>query len=305
MAKRDKKSKEDNLPSSFLEGIKEGNEYLDIDKFKKIGEGGTHKVYEHINKKEFVIKIRCGDILSTDHKSYVRELNSKHEELKLFFGNDKVLAEKYFSKKFAKKGRVNGPYIFSVQERNYGLESPTKIDFSCEYAEMDKALNNKKDDYRKMNEVLLGDVDYIDEESYIAFNEKMRCIFGLIEKDNKFKAVLKEFLLNFKKYFKKTGNFLDFVGEENVIFFTENENWTYKIGSVLKNETRENVSESLRLLSQNTLELNKRNDLKRNLLNGLNLIRMLNVLGLKSGKGKIFNIQLNEKQLNNLSKVKF
>ena len=110
--------------------------------------------------------------------------------------------------------------------------------------------------------------------------------------------------MRFKEYFSASGNFIDLVGEENILFYLKEGKWNFQIGSVLKAESRKNVEESLKMLEENP-ELLETSHRKGNLMNGLALTRLLNAVGIKSGVGKVVDIQLNEKQIANLDKIIF
>ena len=58
-------------------------------------------------------------------------------------------------------------------------------------------------------------------------------------------------------------------------------------------------------LEENSKILNQDEKMRNQLMNQLALIRLLNATGLKVGIGKIVDVGLTEKQLENLDKVKF
>jgi len=58
-------------------------------------------------------------------------------------------------------------------------------------------------------------------------------------------------------------------------------------------------------LEENSEILNQDKKMRNQLMNQLALIRLLNATGLKVGIGKIVDVRLTEKQLENLDKVKF
>ena len=58
-------------------------------------------------------------------------------------------------------------------------------------------------------------------------------------------------------------------------------------------------------LEENSKILNQDEKMRNQLMNQLALIRLLNATGLKVGIGKIVDVRLTKKQLENLDKVKF
>ena len=116
---------------------------------------------------------------------------------------------------------------------------------------------------------------------------------------------MREFLLRFKEYFEASGNFIDLVGQENVLFHQKDGKWTFQIGSVVKGENKQVMEQAMSTLEENPQTLNQDQKMRNQLLNQLALIRLLNATGLKVGIGKIVDIQLSEKQLKNLDEIKF
>jgi hypothetical protein len=65
------------------------------------------------------------------------------------------------------------------------------------------------------------------------------------------------------------------------------------------------MEEAMGALEENSEILNQDKKMRNQLMNQLALIRLLNATGLKVGIGKIVDVRLTEKQLENLDKVKF
>lgn len=67
------------------------------------------------------------------------------------------------------------------------------------------------------------------------------------------------------------------------------------------------MKEIFNTLEENPEKINESNnqELKDQLLNQLALLRLFNATGIKTGIGKIINIELSKKQLSNLNKIKF
>jgi hypothetical protein len=65
------------------------------------------------------------------------------------------------------------------------------------------------------------------------------------------------------------------------------------------------MEEAMGALEENSKILNQDEKMRNQLMNQLALIRLLNATGLKVGIGKIVDVRLTKKQLENLDKVKF
>jgi hypothetical protein len=197
---------------------------------------------------------------------------------------------------------ING--VISIQEASDIFKNPTKKDFSMGYIEKGKLFNENKDVYDDMNRALLGSADF-NEKDILLFNEKLKPIFELAETNQQFANSMREFLIRFKDYFEASGHFIDLVGEENVLFYHKDGNWFFKLGSVIKRETKQGMETALDSLRENPDTLNQDQSLRNQLINQLAVSRLLNAAGIKVGIGKVVDIELSEKQLENLDKVKF
>ncbi|MCB9808968.1 hypothetical protein H6776_01065 [Candidatus Nomurabacteria bacterium] len=111
--------------------------------------------------------------------------------------------------------------------------------------------------------------------------------------------------MRFKEYFEASGKFIDLVGQENVLFHQQDGKWTFKLGSVVKGENKQVMEEAMGALEENSEILNQNEKMRNQLMNQLALIRLLNATGLKVGIGKIIDVKLTERQLENLDRVKF
>lgn len=289
---------------------------------EKIGQGGTNDVFKYPNE-DFVIKLNR-DILqklldanreniSIDFREKVEEYikieNAKNEQLYECFGKENCLCERVIMKEISiEKDNIiqNIEGIISIQEASNIFKESTKKDFSVGYVEQSPKFEKNKETYDQMNKSLLGNEKF-NEKDFLEFNDKMKPIFELLDNDEEFSDCMKDFLLKFKNYFEISGRFIDLIGEENVLFYKENEKWTFKLGSVIKEETENMMHEVMNILEENPEKINKdeSQEFKKQLMNQLALIRLLNSTSIKIGIGKIINTSITEKQLNNLHKIKF
>lgn len=304
---------------TFLSELPSKEGAIDFTQLKKVGKGGTHDVFVFPNNPTFVIKLNRGvleKVLATGQsiippemrqgaEQHVKNENSKYDQLYQYFGEANCLHERMSIQKV--KTEINDKpreieTLISIQESSDVFADPDKKDFSTSYAE--KNLKEEtKEIYRKMNSALMGNGEF-NENDFLQFNDKLKPIFELMDNDENFKSTMQEFLLRFKEYFSASENFIDLVGEENVLFYQKDGKWAFQLGSVLKAESKQNVMEALKILEENPELLNTGHQ-KSNLMNGLALTRLLNAVGIKAGIGKIVDIQLTDMQLNNLDKVKF
>jgi len=308
----------ENKAGDFLTKLPRKDGYLDIPKLQKIGEGGTNLVYEDPENQEFVVKVIKG-VLETVRKEGTSELskdlrkraedyitisNTECQKLYEYFGDEHCLREYFVLGKINVDGKTEAETVLSVQEKSEVFKDPTKVNFDAYYVEERDDLKDKKTELSSVNKALLADGQH-DEESFLKLYERLKPIFKLIETEESFSEAIKDFVDRFKKYFEATGRFIDIIGEENLLLYQKEGRWTFQLGSVIKAETKQNVGEALEMLENNPEALNDDEEKINRLKNGINLIRILNAIGLKTGLGKVVDINLTTSQLENLEKVKF
>ncbi|MEI6835530.1 MAG: hypothetical protein WCK59_01740 [Candidatus Falkowbacteria bacterium] len=305
----------------YIDALPKNKDYIDFSKLQKIGSGGTHDVFIDPNNPNFVIKLnrnaleKASSLSQSDWSDetqkkvneYVEGENDKNKQLYKFFGVENCLSEKVMMAKINiehnnESQNING--VISIQETSDVFKNPTKKDFSIGYVEKGELFKENKDVYDDMNRALFGSADF-SEEDVLLFNEKLKPIFELVDTDQKFADSMREFLVRFKDYFEASGHFIDLVGEENVLFYQKDGNWSFKLGSVIKQETKQGMETALDSLRGNPDTLNQDESLRNQLINQLAVSRLLNAAGIKVGIGKVVDIELSEKQLENLDKVKF
>lgn len=311
----------DSQINSFISELPNREGYIDFSQLQKVGHGGTHDVFIYPQNPKFVIKLNRGALekaLSVEQSTfppelqkianqYIKEENGKNEQLYEYFGQNHCLREKAMIQKI--RIEKDGNYqeiegVISIQEASDIFKDPNKKDFSTGYAEQNPKLGQNKEIYDQMNKALLGKGEF-DEEDFLEFNDKVKTIFEVVDSDKEFANCMREFLLRFKNYFEASGRFIDLVGQENVLFYKKEGKWTFKLGSVIKGENNEVLAEAMQTLAENPEGINQDERLRNQLMNQLALIRLLNASGLKTGIGKIVDIELTDKQLENLDKIKF
>jgi hypothetical protein len=306
---------------SFIDVLPKKEGSINFSQLRMIGHGGTHDVFICPQNPTFVIKLNRAVLeklhsfeqaeLSSEVRKiadeYVEGENSKREQLYKNFGQEHCLLEKVIIQKISinKDGvSQNLEGVISIQEVSDIFKDQNRKDFSTGYIEQNSSVEENKEVYNKMNKSLLCN-DEFNENDFLKFSEKIRPIFELADQDKEFTNTVREFLSKFKNYFEESGRFIDLVGQENVLFYHKNGKWSFQLGSVIKNETKETMKKILGVLEENPEILNQNEEMRNQLMNQLTFIRLLNATGLKVGIGKIIDIKLTERQLENLDKVKF
>ncbi len=306
---------------SFISELPNKEGFIDFSQLQRVGHGGTHDVFIYPQNPTFVIKLNRGALEKARSigqaklppevrkmaDEYVEGENSKNEQLYKHFGQEHCLREKVMVQKISVEQdgiSQNIEGVISIQEASDIFKDLNKKDFSAGYTEQGSSVQENKEVYDKMNKALLSGGEF-DEKDFLKFNEKLKPIFELVDKDKEFADCAREFLLRFKEYFEATGKFIDLVGQENVLFHQQDGKWTFKLGSVVKGENKQIMEEAMSALEENPEILNQDEKMRNQLMNQLALIRLLNATGQKVGIGKIVDVKLTERQLENLDKVKF
>lgn len=205
-------------------------------------------------------------------EQYVDNENQKNKQLYQYFGQEHCLRDEVTIQKISIKSEgaiknIESPVI--IQEASIIFQDPNRKNLNTDYVEKNLS-GHDSETYYKMNQALFerGRVNekYF-EKHFLKLNDKFRPTFELIDRDK---------------------NFADFV-----------------LKSVLKDETKQNMEEALRILEEDPNQLNSDDKKRNNLMNSLTFSRVLNALGLKTRIGKIVDIKLTPLQFLNLDKIKF
>jgi|GEM_PF-4128778 len=257
----------------FVSSLPSVNGAVDFSKLQKIGSGGTHDVYRDANNPRFVVKVNRGHLqadanLFSRAQGFIDNKDQENHTLYRAFGHENCAKERMVVSKGifpSGKGKIQD-VVLVIQERNEGLDQKDIQDFGFDY------------------------------------KQKWRSgILKRIKKDDTFRAKVVEFLLKFKDYFNQTGNFIDLIGEKNVVFYKDEKGeWQYKIGSVLKGDTRGDFARVYAqfvkdhkgfLRSANKTDINIFN-------NGVALAKGFNEMGMRLGIGTIAYIPIEGKGIN-------
>ena len=164
--------------------------------------------------------------------------------------------------------------MVAVSSFEPGFKQPEKIALKSEafqwndiqIAETEEQLAR----YHEMNESMLGisptlPIDTLDD--ILKGNDLVSQIKG----DPGLKEAVSSFLTTFEAYYKETGQLIDIMGSDNVMFLKEQGQWTFKIGSVIKKESQEAIA--------NALTQSDNSDQSKLLQTSLTFIVALNTLG--------------------------
>lgn len=308
----------------FLTELPRTDGFIDFSQLQRVGRGGTHDVFIYPKNPSFVIKLdkwalkKAIDVAKSKlpieiraaAERYTEDENNKNEELCQYFGQEHCLREiaSVQKIKFEQDGVIqNIEGVIIIQKASDLFKNIDSQDFGTQgyYLEKDSiAIEQNKNIYERMNNALFSDGEFI-ENDFLKLYQQLILIFNLIDKDSNFANSIKEFLLKFKSYFEATGRFIDLVGKKNVLFYKQTGEWTFMLGSVVKEEDKNGMREAMGELEKSPKKLNEDQGLKNQLMNQLTLIRILNATGLKVGVGKIIDVKLSEKQLKNLETIQF
>lgn len=264
---------------AFVAGLPKVNGAVNFSKLQKIGSGGTHDIYQDPNNPKFVVKINRGHLAADANdfsraKGFIDNKDRENKALYGAFGSDSCARERMVVAKgtFSSKRRLFGPreakvqdVLLIVQERNEALAQKDVVDFGFDYNHQWKSGIKKR-----------------------------------MGKDQEFRDKVVEFLLKFKDYFNSTGNFIDLVGEKNVVFYRDSAGrWQYKIGSVLKGETKDNFLRVYQKMLVDPKSLKSASvEEKTNFNNGIAAVKCLNEMGMWLGIGTIACLPVTDKGIN-------
>ncbi len=300
---------------NFLNTVKNENGVIDFDEMEKIGKWWTHNVFLSSKSKKFVLKLnrtaynlakdnnlngKLSDTISWRAKQFISGKNSEYNGLYNSFWLWNCLYENMRIEKI----KVNNQIIecpIVIQEWTDIFAKDT-VDFWTGYIGNINDENIAK--YEKINKSLFGsDESYSGEKELSDLTPKLSDLFKKLSEDKSFAEKSKDFLLKFKDYYQKEWKFIDFVWEKNILFYQEWKNRNFKLGSVTKDSSSDELTNALSILENSPEKIISDIQLKNTLMNSLTCARMVNSLGIKLGIGKVVDLKLNETQIKNLNKI--
>lgn len=257
----------------FLENLPKVDGYVDFTKLKKVGNGGSHEVFQSPEDPRFVIKIghgvlkrsaELGRTFDPESKKladrYIEDKNSKNKALYAAFGDQACLKEdpKIIKARIKLDGKTVETETFVILQESTDLFSRKDIlDFSNGYREVDR--------------------------KFAEFQKRLKA-------DKALQPVMRDFLYRFKAYFETTGNFIDLAGEKNVVFYPVGKQWSYKLGSVLKGDDMIRFKEKLAQFIANPKLANEDEDMVSAIKNGFANEKIINTTAKNLGMGEIIKL---------------
>lgn len=242
----------------FLKKITDYDGVIELSSLKKIAGGGTHDVFQFQKHPQLLLKImkhtvgKDKDELSIHLQFHEDQCKTLYET----FNPARCIIENRSIRLIKTTPSNDKPQIaiVSVVPFDSCFESKEKFGFNVKPVELDPLLiQSKRDLYQRANEVLLGkktkDDDVI--RNYPLLDEQFKKIFALLETDSNLVDTMQEFLISYKKFYKRSGALLDTIGTDNILFYKSENGWQFKLGSVIKHDTG--------LLTKRTLEAIKKN----------------------------------------------
>jgi len=308
---------------SFIDRIKNNDWIIDFDSdtMKKIWEWGTHNVFDPDKLGNFIVKInrtvyeesiKGSENWTLNEKSknmansFIKNRNNKFENLYKSFWVENCLYETIKLVKIKYQDQiVECPIV--IQEKS-DLYWQQHISFPAGYIQ--KVNNKYKNSYENLNNILLGNtwentLSKKDNVFMYKINNGLKKFIKTINAkwNTTLKDKVEEFLEKIKNHYENTWEIIDLVGKDNVMFYKEWENRNFKIWSVIKNTSKEDVDNTLKQLQNNPENFKEDSQELKQLNNILAYTRILNYLWIKLGKWKIIDLNLNEQQIKNLNKI--
>jgi len=267
----------------FLPHTKEGA--IDLANLKKIGGGGTQDVYALEDKpRRFVLKVnRESKEMEPEERLNKYSVDSEaYRKLHDSFG-DHCIAEKLFLRN-VDDGSGMKQAIISIADYEKGFKDESKIALNADDFGTPLTIARNPKGYERMLKSL-----FFSDEEY-SFNEDLLediQIIDLITRDPEFRESVTDFLIRFEKYFENTGQYLDIKGHDNIIFFRDDGKWTFKLGTVVKELTRDWFKDSLSWFKQGAPECDNWDRRMELLGYCIKWTVTLNTLGMVLGLGRI------------------
>jgi len=242
-------------PQEALKQLPTDNGAIDLSKLIQLQGGGTHDIYRLNSHSPFLIKVVKRSVGNEQPvlEAKLADLSDKYAKLYAAFGTERCLQEVRSIQRIKPKDSPTAQdAIVSLVTFDTCFQSKNKFGFNTEAVETKEyKLKIKPAQYRAMNQFLLGkDKSSLtfDKDEFLFFHESFRPIFAKLEQEPGLRTVMQEFLAKFKRYYQETDQLLDFTGLDNVVFYQDaNDQWQYKVGSVIKTETGKRA---VRLIAQ-------------------------------------------------------
>ena len=244
----------------FLDGITT-DEVIDLSHLEFFSAGGTHKLYKLKSEgtPSFLLKVmfrtRGGE--RDQLKKECQMTNSQYHGLYQAFGDKNCMFE-YRQVAAVQDSATSQPerVIVSVVRYEPCFKSQTRMGLNVPVYEFNELLSKHKAAFKRLMLALVGpsteSARFNTDDLLALYPGVNNLIKPIIAKDASFIAMMKAFLLAYQRFYKKTGILLDIIGFDNVLFYKDAASkWQFKIGSVIKHDSRDNTREWLDAICAN------------------------------------------------------
>jgi hypothetical protein len=293
---------------------------------KFIAKGGEHIVYEAAGHPDVVVKVASESLRTTidwnaQHdlpmdslpneidiraREYIKEEARRFQQLKAYFGAEHVLSQKKFlSKVPVTEDALNNLYeghpplkgseawaVIAIQKRAEELSDPDHLALVAGYAEQgevsDEGWKAATDHliFGESMETPLRENEFLEVQS----NERIKALLKEAESDTDLKDSLKELIEKSIIYTEETGEILDLIGDDNIVFSKKDGKWNYRLVDALYPHSTKMVERAkaiiLKLSTGTGIDESEQNVL----MNAFNYIRTINGLAEQLGVEKRLSI---------------
>ena len=300
-----------------LEGVE--HELIENYQPKFLAIGGEHVVYEIPDHPDIVAKVEVmslkdsitwndehGEpmgVLSEEFKAqrdeYIKLHIEKYQQLKKYFGNEHVLPQKEFLLKvpvppnvlrllYDEKPPLQGTETWSVakiQRRAAELSDQNRLSLVAGNAELE---NLNAEEYNRVTEHLVFGKDSempLKENELLDIQSKddLKKLLEQAENDDELMVSLRELLKKIVIYTNETGDVIDIIGKDNLVFTRKDGKWTYRLVDPLYPGDKKIVSEAKAVLLKLSKGIEFNNEEHRFLMHTFNIVRTVNGLAEQVG----------------------
>jgi hypothetical protein len=293
---------------------------------KFLAKGGEHIIYEIPEHPNVVVKVRTASLKkmlewNVEHgqpldslpaeiepraREYLKEEAERYQQLKKYFGPDHVPSQREFLIKVPITEKILGELydgnppattnevwsIVMVQKRVDALSDPDRLAIVAGYAEHGEV---PEDLYKQATDHLIFSQSSDQEMETAQFlqvqsHNDLRNLLEKAGSDENLKNDLKDLVERMVAYTQETGEIFDLAGQDNIILFQKDGEWSYSLVDTRypgESKTVEKARATLSKLSEgNELDEHEKNIL----LNTFNFVRTINGLAEQVGVEKRINI---------------
>ncbi|MCX7114434.1 MAG: hypothetical protein NTW08_00750 [Gammaproteobacteria bacterium] len=230
---------------SFLAEITGPDGVINLSTLTSFNGGGTHAIYRSDKCPGLLLKVmhRTVGKERAELSQHLEQLTKQYAALYDTFGELRCIIETR-SIQSIKASDTAHPQetIVSVVPFDPCFQSEEKFGFNVESEELSESLiDSKRYLYGVATRSLLGSHEkpspYVI-KNYPLLNKNFEQIFRRLDSEPSLVVAMREFLNQYKLFYKQEGILLDTIGFDNVLFYNTTAGWQFKLGSVIKHDTR-------------------------------------------------------------------